>query len=206
MLRKLRLPSPAMFIALVSLFVALTSTGWAQNAVPLAKRALTADKAKVAANAQRLQGRTAAAIAATPGPATDAATLNGQTAAQMRHAWPLDWRGLDPGQFHHVPHPVVERQQRGRPGEGHGPLPAWQGHRRRLGPGVRDRLSAQGHASHGRQRLARRDVRRERQRPAGGRHVLRRLPQGLVAQERWRGLRPPPYAARRNASTARTRR
>lgn len=83
MLRKLRLPSPAMFVALVSLFVAFTSTGWAQNVVPLAKRALTADKAKVATNAQRLQGRTAAAIAATPGPATDAATLNGQTAAQI---------------------------------------------------------------------------------------------------------------------------
>jgi len=83
MLRKLRLPSPAMFIALVSLFVALTSTGWAQNAVPLAKRALTADKAKVATNAKKLNGRTASQIAATPGPATDAATLNGQTAAQI---------------------------------------------------------------------------------------------------------------------------
>jgi hypothetical protein len=83
MLRKLRLPSPAMFVAVVSLFVALTSTGLAQNVVPLAKRALTADKAKVATNAQKLQGRTAAAIAATPGPATDAATLNGQSAAQI---------------------------------------------------------------------------------------------------------------------------
>jgi hypothetical protein len=83
MLRKLRLPSPAMFVALVSLFVAFTSTGWAQNVVPLAKRALTADKAKVATNAQRLNGRTATQIAATPGPATDAATLNGQTAAQI---------------------------------------------------------------------------------------------------------------------------
>jgi hypothetical protein len=37
--RKLRLPSPAMLVALVSLFVALTSTGWAQTVVPLAKRA-----------------------------------------------------------------------------------------------------------------------------------------------------------------------
>jgi hypothetical protein len=75
-----------MFVAILSLFIALSSTGWAQNAVPLAKRALTADTAKVATtarNAQKLQGRTAAAIAATPGPATDAATLNGQTAAQI---------------------------------------------------------------------------------------------------------------------------
>ena len=86
MRRKLRLPSPAMFVALMSLFVALAGTGWAQDAVPLARRALTADTAKVATtarNAQRLQGRTAAAIAATPGPATDARTLNGQTAAQI---------------------------------------------------------------------------------------------------------------------------
>ena len=83
MLRKLRLPSPAMVVAMVSLFVALTSTGWAQKVVPLAKRALTADKAKVATNAQRLNGRTATQIAATPGPATDAATLNGQSAAQI---------------------------------------------------------------------------------------------------------------------------
>lgn len=83
MLRKLRLPSPAMLVAMVSLFVALTSTGWAQNVVPLAKRALTADKAKVAANAQKLNGLTATQIAATPGPATDAATVNGRSAAQI---------------------------------------------------------------------------------------------------------------------------
>jgi hypothetical protein len=68
---------------MLALFVALAGTGWAQQAVPLAKRALTADKAKVATNAQRLQGRTAAQVAATPGPGTDAATLNGQTAAQI---------------------------------------------------------------------------------------------------------------------------
>ena len=81
-LRRFRV-TPPLVISMLALFVALAGTGWAQNAVPLAKRALTADKAKVAANAQRLQGRTAAAIAATPGPATDAATLNGQTAAQI---------------------------------------------------------------------------------------------------------------------------
>ena len=75
--------TPALVISMLALFVALTAPGIAQNVVPLAKRALTADKAKVATNAQRLQRRTAAAIAATPGPATDAATLNGQTAAAI---------------------------------------------------------------------------------------------------------------------------
>ena len=52
--------TPPLVISMIALFVALAGTGWAQNAVPLAKRALTADKAKVATNAQRLQGRTAA--------------------------------------------------------------------------------------------------------------------------------------------------
>ena len=75
--------TPPLVVSMIALFVALAGTGWAQNAVPLAKRALTADKAKVATNAQKLQGRTAAQVAAIPGPATDAATLNGQTAAQI---------------------------------------------------------------------------------------------------------------------------
>ena len=75
--------TPALVISMAALFIALSSTGIAQNVVPLAKRALTADKAKVAANAQRLNGQTAAQIAATPGPGTDAATLNGQAAAQI---------------------------------------------------------------------------------------------------------------------------
>lgn len=86
MLQKLRLPSPAMTVALIALFAGFAGSAIAQTAVPLAKRALTADKAKVATtarNAQRLQGQTAGQIAATPGPATDAATLNGQTAAQI---------------------------------------------------------------------------------------------------------------------------
>jgi hypothetical protein len=75
--------TPALVISTIALFAALAGTGWAQEAVPLAKRALSADKAKVATNAQRLNGRTATQIAATAGPATDAATLNGQTAAQI---------------------------------------------------------------------------------------------------------------------------
>jgi hypothetical protein len=81
--RRLRLPSPAMAVALLALFFALTATAIAADVVPLAKRALTADKAKVATNARKLNGKTAAQVAATPGPATDAATLNGQTAAQI---------------------------------------------------------------------------------------------------------------------------
>jgi hypothetical protein len=83
-MRRFRLRvTPAVVVSMLALFVALAGTGWAQEAVPLAKRALTADKAKVATNAQRLNGRTATQIAATPGPGTDAATLNGQTAAQI---------------------------------------------------------------------------------------------------------------------------
>jgi len=83
---RVRRPSAPLVISMIALFVALTGTGIAANVVPLAKRALTADKAKVATtanlakNALKLNGRTAAQIAATPGPAD---TLNGQTAAQI---------------------------------------------------------------------------------------------------------------------------
>ncbi len=86
MRRKLRFPSPALAVALLALFVALSSTGVAASIVPLAKRAFTADKAKVATkanNALKLNNLTATQIAAMPGPATDAATLSGQTAAQI---------------------------------------------------------------------------------------------------------------------------
>jgi hypothetical protein len=68
---KLRRPSPATVIAVVSLLVALSSTAYAANVVPLAKRALVAD------NAKALKTKTPAQIAAMPGPAT---TLNGKTA------------------------------------------------------------------------------------------------------------------------------
>jgi hypothetical protein len=71
---------------MIALFVALSSTGIAATIVPLAKRALTADKAKVATDAKKLNGQTATQIAAIPGPATDAATLNGQTAGQIAAA------------------------------------------------------------------------------------------------------------------------
>ena len=49
--------TPPLVISMIALFVALAGTGWAQNAVPLAKRALTANKAKVATNALKLNGR-----------------------------------------------------------------------------------------------------------------------------------------------------
>lgn len=78
--------SPALVVAMIALFAALASTGVAADIVPLAKRALTADKAKVATkanNALKLQGATAEQVAAIPGPATDSATLNGLTAAQI---------------------------------------------------------------------------------------------------------------------------
>lgn len=79
MSRKLRLPSPAMAVALVALFVALSGTAVAAGVPALAKRALTADKAKVADNAKKLAGKTSAAIvsqaAAAPGPASTAAAL-----------------------------------------------------------------------------------------------------------------------------------
>ena len=82
-LRGGRLTTPTVVVSMLAVFVALAGTGWAQEAVPLAKRALTADKAKVATNALKLNGQTATQVAATPGPGTDAASLNGQTAAQI---------------------------------------------------------------------------------------------------------------------------
>ena len=73
MLSKLRLPSPALVVASIALFVALGGTAVAAGVVPLAKRALQAD------NAKKLGGRTPAQIvsraAAQPGPASSAAAL-----------------------------------------------------------------------------------------------------------------------------------
>jgi hypothetical protein len=82
----LRRELPAVIVASIAVLVALSSTGFAANVVPLAKRALKADKAKVATTAQnalKLNGATAEQIAALPSPATDAQTLNGQSAAQI---------------------------------------------------------------------------------------------------------------------------
>jgi hypothetical protein len=77
---KLRGPSPALVIALVALFSSFAGGAVAATAVPLAKRALFAN------NAGKLQGKTAAQIAAeaaaTPGPAaTVAANVGTKTAA-----------------------------------------------------------------------------------------------------------------------------
>jgi hypothetical protein len=72
-------PSPALVVALLALFISLSGTAVAAGVVPLAKRALTADKAKVAANAKKLDGQTSAALlqkaAQMPGPASSAAGL-----------------------------------------------------------------------------------------------------------------------------------
>lgn len=69
MLSKSRLPSPAFVVALIALFVALSGSAVAASVVPLAKRAL------FAVNAGKLGGKTAAQIAALPGPPTSGATL-----------------------------------------------------------------------------------------------------------------------------------
>jgi hypothetical protein len=72
-------PSPALVVALLALFISLSGTAVAAGVVPLAKRALNADKAKVADNARKLEGQAAAALlqraAQTPGPASSAAGL-----------------------------------------------------------------------------------------------------------------------------------
>jgi hypothetical protein len=91
--RRIRLPSPAMTVALVALFVALSGTAFAvgEAMVPLAKRALTADKATRAANADNAahalladtakklgEAGTASLVAQAaqaPGPASSAAGL-----------------------------------------------------------------------------------------------------------------------------------
>jgi hypothetical protein len=60
-----KLPSPATILASLALFVSLSGTAIAAGAVPLAKKAL------FASNAGKLQGKTAAQLAAMPGPGTN---------------------------------------------------------------------------------------------------------------------------------------
>jgi hypothetical protein len=69
MLRKVRIPSPAFALALIALFVGLSSTAVAAGIVPLAKRAVVAD------NAKKLSGKTRLQIVSTPGPASSIADL-----------------------------------------------------------------------------------------------------------------------------------
>lgn len=75
-------PSPALVVALLALFVALSGTAVAATVVPLAKRALTADRAKQAAVAdvaKKLGPQATTALvsraAQAPGPASSAAGL-----------------------------------------------------------------------------------------------------------------------------------
>src|SRR5215207_1685397 len=76
---KRRRPSPALAIAVLALFVSLGGSAVAATVVPLAKRALSADKAKVSDNAKKLGGKTAAQLtteaAAKAGPASSGAEL-----------------------------------------------------------------------------------------------------------------------------------
>jgi hypothetical protein len=65
-MKNLRLPSPATVLAMIALFVALGGTAVAAGIVP---------KAKFALNAGKLQGKSAAQVAAIAGPATTAAGL-----------------------------------------------------------------------------------------------------------------------------------
>ena len=81
MSRKLRLPSPAMAVALAALFVALSGTAVAAGVPALAKRALTADKAKVADNAKKLEGKTSAQLLATANSAAKQAAESAASAA-----------------------------------------------------------------------------------------------------------------------------
>lgn len=62
--RRLRPPSPALVVAVLALFVALSGTAVAAGVVPVAKRALVADDAK------KLGGETAAQVASIAGPAS----------------------------------------------------------------------------------------------------------------------------------------
>jgi hypothetical protein len=74
---RLKTPSPALIIACIALFVAMSGTAVAAGVVPMAKRAL------FAGNAGKLQGKTARQVAALPGPATSLQGLNAEDIAEM---------------------------------------------------------------------------------------------------------------------------
>ena len=75
MYRKLRLPSPAMAVALAALFVALSGTAVAAGVPALAKRALVAD------NAKKLGGKTSAQLLATANASAKQAAESAASAA-----------------------------------------------------------------------------------------------------------------------------
>ena len=78
MSRKLRLPSPAMAVALAALFVALSGTAVAAGVPALAKRALVAD------NAKKLDGKTSAALLATANAAAKQAAQSAASSAAQQ--------------------------------------------------------------------------------------------------------------------------
>ena len=90
MRHKLRFPGPAMVVALVALFVALSGTAVAAGVPALAKRALVADNAKklngqtsaqLLSSAKRQADASATAAAQQPGPASSAVGLVSVTTA-----------------------------------------------------------------------------------------------------------------------------
>jgi len=74
---RLRAPSPALVVAVIALFVALSGTAVAAGVVPMAKRALFAN------NAGKLQGKSARQLAALPGPATSLDGMNPDDIAEI---------------------------------------------------------------------------------------------------------------------------
>jgi hypothetical protein len=74
---RLRAPSPALVVAVIALFVALSGTAVAAGVVPLAKRALFAK------NAGKLQGKSVRQIAALPGPASTLAGMRPEDIAEI---------------------------------------------------------------------------------------------------------------------------
>jgi hypothetical protein len=77
--RRLHPPSPALVVAVLALFAALSGTAVAAGIVPVAKRALVAD------NAKKLGGETAAQVASAPGPASSISAI----VAVKTAAWSL---------------------------------------------------------------------------------------------------------------------
>ena len=74
---RLRAPSPALVVAVIALFVALSGTAVAAGVVPMAKRALFAN------NAGKLQGKSARQVAAMPGPATSLEGMSPDDIAEL---------------------------------------------------------------------------------------------------------------------------
>lgn len=78
MFRQVSRPSPAMVVALLALFIALSGSAIAAGVVPLAKRALTAD------NAKKLGGQSVAQVVASASAhANDSDHLQGKTADEL---------------------------------------------------------------------------------------------------------------------------